>query len=245
MDFLSLTSEYESYIEYIKNSTMTMTCFINFYNSLQNSFSIFSKNMRESLNTLFSNLVQFDNRSTLSKKFFEFYRLFEKYLSKLDLLSQKILTQIVQPTIDIQKDFKFRTDSELGKFLEMINLVINQKKKYEIVKHNYFDYSKTAEIQEKNLINVMEKNNPQEINHQNMVLTKLRVEAAEELQKYKNLLNETNKIYEDNNSKYFSIINSLKDCEEKRLYFLYSNFEKFISILTEQKKSLDIVLLSY
>ena len=153
MDFLSLTSEYESYIEYIKNSTMTMTCFINFYNSLQNSFSIFSKNMRESLNTLFSNLVQFDNRSTLSKKFFEFYRLFEKYLSKLDLLSQKILTQIVQPTIDIQKDFKFRTDSELGKFLEMINLVINQKKKYEIVKHNYFDYSKTAEIQEKNLIN--------------------------------------------------------------------------------------------
>ena len=128
MDFLSLTSEYESYVEYINNSAMTMTCFINFYNSLQNSFNIFSKNIRESLNLLFTNLIQFDNRSTLSKKFFEFYRLFEKYLSKLDSLSQKISTQIVQPTLDIQKHFKSKTDSEMAKLSEIINSTISQKK---------------------------------------------------------------------------------------------------------------------
>ena len=129
MDFLSLSSEYESYVEFINNSSMTMTCFINFYTSLQNSFNIFAKNTRESLNVLFTNLIQFDNRSTLSKKFFEFYRLFEKYLSKLDLLSEKISTQIIQPTLDIQKFFKSKTDSEMVKLSEIINSTINQKKK--------------------------------------------------------------------------------------------------------------------
>ena len=246
MDFLSLSSEYESYVEYINNSSMTMTCFINFYNSIQNSFNIYSKNIRDSLNLLFTNLIQFDNRSTLSKKFFEFYRLFEKYLSKLDSLSQKISTQIVQPTLDIQKHFKSKTDSEMAKLSEIINSTINQKKKCEIIKHNYFDYSKAAETQEKSLIKVMEQdNNQQNINYQNGILTKLRIEAAEECQKYKNILNETNKLYDINNDKYFPIINSLKDCEEKRLYFLYSNFQKFISILSEQKNSLNFVLSNF
>ena len=246
MDFLSLSSEYESYVEFINNSSMTMTCFINFYTSLQNSFNIFAKNTRESLNVLFTNLIQFDNRSTLSKKFFEFYRLFEKYLSKLDLLSEKISTQIIQPTLDIQKFFKSKTDSEMVKLSEIINSTINQKKKYEIIKHNYFDCSKAAEAQEKNLIKVMEQDkNQQNINYQNGILTKLRIEATEECQKYKNILNETNKLYDINNNKYFPIINNLKDCEEKRLYFLYSNFQKFISILSEQKNSLNFVLSNY
>jgi hypothetical protein len=128
MDFLSLSSEYQSYVDYIDNSLIIMKYFITFYQSLQNSFKIFSKNTRESLNTLFSNLIQFDNRSTFSKKFFEFYRLFEKYLTKLDLLSEKILTQIVEPTLDIQKHFKLKTDIEIKNLFEIIISTINQKK---------------------------------------------------------------------------------------------------------------------
>ena len=128
MDFLSLSSEYQSYVDYINNSSIIMKHFIAFYESLQNAFNIFSKNIRESLNILFTNLIQFDNRSTFSKKFFEFYRLFEKYLTKIDSFSEKILTQIVQPTLDIQKHFKIKTDSEIAKLFEIIKSTINQKK---------------------------------------------------------------------------------------------------------------------
>ena len=245
MDFLSLSSEYQSYVDYIDNSLIIMKYFITFYQSLQNSFKIFSKNTRESLNTLFSNLIQFDNRSTFSKKFFEFYRLFEKYLTKLDLLSEKILTQIVEPTLDIQKHFKLKTDIEIKNLFEIIKSTINQKKKLEIIKQNYFDYSKAAEAQEKSLVEVMDDENQQNINYQNNILTKLRMESAEECEKYRNMVNETNKLYNDNNKKYFPIISSLKDCEEQRLYFIYSNFQKFISILTEQKNSLNFVVSNY
>ena len=149
MDFLSLSSEYQSYVDYIDNSLIIMKYFITFYQSLQNSFKIFSKNTRESLNTLFSNLIQFDNRSTFSKKFFEFYRLFEKYLTKLDLLSEKILTQIVEPTLDIQKHFKLKTDIEIKNLFEIIKSTINQKKKLEIIKQNYFEYKKKTEKKKK------------------------------------------------------------------------------------------------
>ncbi len=245
MDFLLLSSEYQSYNEYISNSSSIMKCFMNFYDSLQNSFTLFSKNTRESLNTLFQNLIQFDNHSTFSKKFFEFYRLFEKYLTKLDSLSQKIVTQILQPTLDIQKHFKSNTDSCILKLSEIMNSTINQKKKYEVIKHNYFNSSKSAEAQEKSLIKVMEEGNEQNIKYQNNILNKLRIEAAEECEKYRTILNETNKLYEENNQKYFPIISNLKDCEEKRLYFLYSNFQKFISILTEQKNSLNFVVSNY
>ena len=245
MDFLSLSSEYQSYVDYINNSSIIMKHFIAFYESLQNAFNIFSKNIRESLNILFTNLIQFDNRSTFSKKFFEFYRLFEKYLTKIDSFSEKILTQIVQPTLDIQKHFKIKTDSEIAKLFEIIKSTINQKKKLEVIKQNYFDYSKAAEAQEKSLVEVMEEENQQNINYQNKILTKLRMESAEECEKYRNIVNETNKLYDDNNKKYFPIISSLKDCEEQRLYFLYSNFQKFISILTEQKNSLNFVVSNY
>ena len=86
----------------------------------------------------------------------------------------------------------------------------------------------------------MKEENQQNINYQNNILNKLRIE--EEYQRYKTVLNKTNQLYEENNKKYFPIISTLKDCEEQRLYFLYSNFQKFISILTKQNNSLKFVV---
>ena len=77
------------------------------------------------------------------KNFFEFYRLFEKYLTKLDFLSQKILTQILQHSLDIQKHFKSKIDSCILKLSEIMTSIINQKKN-EVIKHNYFNLSKVV-----------------------------------------------------------------------------------------------------
>ena len=80
------------------------------------------------------------------------------------------------------------------------------------------------------------------INSQNEILTQLRVNSENQCQIYKNELKVTNELYEENNKKYFPLINTIKDNEEKRINFLSFYLEKFIGILTEEKTSFDNML---
>ena len=77
------------------------------------------------------------------------------------------------------------------------------------------------------------------IHIQNEILTKLRVASQLENQKYKDEHKITNDLYKENNKKYYPLINSLKDNEEKRINYLSFHLEKFISILKDENTSLE------
>ena len=244
MDFLSLSSEYDSYNNYFSNTSNTMSCLKNFFESIQQGIDSFTSSVTNNLNELINSFLSFDHRSTHIKKFYEFSRLFELHLIKLSLISKKITVELVNPTINFDKFLSDENSDHLVLLQNIINSTINQKKKYEKIKQKYFESCQNAEKQEKKLLEVMSKKNSSQstINAQNEVLTKLRVNSQNEYQLYKNEHKRTNDMYEENNKKYFPLINSIKDNEEKRINFLSFHLEKFIAILKEEKISIDTML---
>ena len=246
LDYLSIKSEYNSYKEYIDNANNSMKCISTFFINSHKNLNDFAKNMKESLDLLFRNLLKYDNRSTHIKKFFEFCRLFERHLLKLISISKRIHSELVLPTNDF---FKYIINSNNTKLLELKKIftdIENQKKKYEAIKSSYFSSCKKAERQEKILVNEMNKKNSTEnsIYGQNEILTKLRMDSQNECQKYKEEHKITSQVFETNNKKYFTIINTFKDNEEKRINYISFHLEKFISLLVEEKKSLNSTLIS-
>ena len=72
MDFLSLSSEYESYKDYLSNANNTMLCLSNFFNNINQGLNGYIKSATNSLNELINSLLRYDHRSTHIKKFLEF-----------------------------------------------------------------------------------------------------------------------------------------------------------------------------
>ena len=156
---------------------------------------------------------------------------------KLSLISKKLEAELISPTINFDKFLSDENSYHLMLLQNLINSTVNQKKKYEKIKHKYFDSCQAAEKQEKNLLEVMGKKGSSQnsISSQNEILTKLRVNSENQCQIYKNELKLTNELYEENNKKYFPLINTIKDNEEKIINFLSFHLEKFIAILNEEK----------
>ena len=244
MDFLSLTSEYESYQEYFTKTKNTMKNVSNFFINFHKSLNEYATSIENSLNELISNFLTYDKNITHIKKFFSFFQLFEKHLLKLTSISKKVLIEIISPTEEFTSFLFSENRRNLEKLKKIINNTNIQKDKYDRIKESYFESCKLAEKQEKKLLEEMNKNsnNDEGIKNHNNLLTKLRVLSQEEYQKYKDIHQKTNNLYNENNKKYFTIINNLKDNEEKRINYLSFHIEKFISILTEEKNSLSIVI---
>ena len=246
LDYLSIKSEYESYKEYIENTNNTMKCISTFFINFHKNLSDFSQNTKDSINELFHNLLKNDNRSTHIKKFFEFCRVFERHLLKLLTISKKIQSELILPTNDFVKYIMNSNNTQLIELRKIFNDIMNQKKKYESIKNTYFSSCKKAEKQESILVNEMNKKNSTEdsIHQQNEILTTLRIESQNECQKYKDEHKITSDLFETNNKKYFNIINTLKDNEEKRINYISFHLEKFISFIEEEKNSLNLTLTS-
>ena len=244
MDYLSLTSEYESYKNHFSKASKTMSCLKNFFTNIQESLDIFTKSVTNSLSDLINSFLEFDHRSTHVEKFFEFSRLFEFYLVKLSLISKKLKSELILPTISFDKFLSDENTYNLIMLQNLINSTVNQKKKYEKIKNKYFESCQMAERQEKKLLEVMGKKNSTQgnITSQNEILTKLRVNSENDCQTYKNELKITNEIYEENNKKYFPLINSIRDNEEKRINFLSFYLEKLIAIINEEKISIETLV---
>ena len=98
MDFLSLTSEYESYQEYITKTKTTMKNVSNFFINFHKSLNEYATSVENSLNELLTNFLSYDKSITHIKKFFAFFQLFEKHLLNLMSISKKLLTEIISPT---------------------------------------------------------------------------------------------------------------------------------------------------
>ena len=246
MDFLSIKSEYESYKEYIENVNNTMKCISTFFINFQKNLNDFAQNTKNTLNQLFHNLLKYDNRSTHIKKFYEFCRVFGSHLQKLLGISKKIHSELILPTNDFAKYIMNNNNTQLLELKKIFTDIFNQKKKYDSVKAAYFSSCKKGENQEKILLNEMNKENSNDeaVINQNSILASLKVQSQMECQKYKDEYKITNNLFELNNKKYFNIVNSLKDNEEKRINYISFHLEKFISFLDEEKKSLISTLVS-
>ena len=246
MDFLSMKSEYESYKEYIENTENTMKCISTFFINSQKNMNDFAQNTKNNINELFHSLLKCDNRSTHIKKFFEFCRVFEKHIIKLLNISKKIQSELILPTNDFTKYIMNSNNTQLIELKKIFDDISNQKRKYDLTKNLYFDSCKKAEKQEKILINEMddEFSTNNSINEQNRILASLKVESELESQKYRNEYKITNELFSKMNIKYFNIINILKDNEEKRINYISFHLEKFISLVEEEKISLNSALLS-
>ena len=240
MDFLSLNKEYDSYKQYLTNSNNTMNYLFNFFTTIQKSFKDFSQNIKLSFKELFTNIMSYHMNYSSSKKIIDFYRTYENYLNKLEILSNKIFKELIEPTKNISIYLNDKNLNELNKLKEIVKTTINQKKKYEISKHNYFDSCKNSENQEKIYLNsVQSKLNDDTINLENQKLSQLKIISEEECLKYKKEYKITNDLFLENNKKYFLIINNLKDNEEQRINFINFHFEKFFNILTEENEQIN------
>ena len=175
MDFLSLNKEYDLYKQYLTNSNNTMKNLFNFFTTIQKSFKDFSQNIKLSFKELFTNIMSYHMNYSSSKKIIDFYRTYENYLNKLEILSNKIFKELIEPTKNISIYLNDKNLNELNKLKEIVKTTINQKKKYEISKHNYFDSCKNSENQEKIYLNSVEsKLNDDTINLENQKLSQLK-----------------------------------------------------------------------
>ena len=247
MDFLSLTSEYESYQEYYTKTKNTMFTISNFFINYHKSLNEYATSVENSLNELISDFISYDKNITHIKNLFNFFQFFEKHLLNLTSISKKVLTEIISPNAEFTSFLFGENRKNLEKLKKLIDNTNYQKNKYDKQKEVYFESCKMVEKQEKKLLEEMNKhsnNNDVNIKNKNDILTKLRVQSQEEYEKYKEEHSKTNKLYKENNIKYFKLINYLKNNEEKRINFLSFHCEKFITILTEEKNSLNEVITS-
>ena len=243
MDFLSLSTEYDSYKEYIESADTSMSLFFDFFSNYQKSLNEYATSIQKNLNITVTNLIKFDNKSTHMKKFFTVMRLFEAHLLKLISISKKIYNEIVLPTGDFSKYLINDNNIKLNELRKIINETSFAKKKYENIKKEYLTSCRTAAEQEKVLLREMDNNksnkNNENITSENNILTQLRINSQLMCEKYKEEFKGINETYELNNKKYFPIINNLRDNEEKRINFVFFNLEKFISYLKKKKNSLN------
>ena len=165
---------------------------------------------------------------------------------KLTNIAKKIQSELILPTNDFTKYIMNSNNTQLIELKKIFDDISNQKRKYDLTKNNYFNICKRAERQEKVLLNEMNKKNSTNIsiNEQNEILAKLKMESGLEYQKYKDEHKITSDLFSKMNVKYFNIINILRDNEEKRINYISFHLEKYISLIEEQKNSLNAGLIS-
>ena len=246
MDFLSIKSEYESYKVHIENTENTMKSISSFFINSQKNLNDFAENTKDNINKLFHNLLECDNRSTHIKKFFEFCRIFERHIMKLIAISKKIQSELILPTNDFSKYIINSNNTQLIELKKIFDDISNKKKQYDLTKHFYYNSCKRAEKQEKILIKEMNNKNSTDnsIKEQSEILGNLKVESELECQKYRNEYKTMNELFSKMNVKYLNIINILKDNEEKRINYISFHLEKYISLIEEERNSLDSCLIS-
>ena len=199
MDFLSLSTEYDSYKEYIESADTSMSLFFDFFSNYQKSLNEYATSIQKNLNITVTNLIKFDNKSTHMKKFFTVMRLFEAHLLKLISISKKIYNEIVLPTGDFSKYLINDNNIKLNELRKIINETSFAKKKYENIKKEYLTSCRTAAEQEKVLLREMDNNksnkNNENITSENNILTQLRINSQLMCEKYKEEFKGINETY--------------------------------------------------
>lgn len=91
-----------------------------FFKTLHKYTDLLCVNSKKSMETIFNDMVKYDSRSTLSKNFFEFYRYFENYISKLKLILNKLDKDIIDPLNLFNKHINGKYNESLSEFKSVI-----------------------------------------------------------------------------------------------------------------------------
>ncbi len=95
-----------------------------FFKTLHKYTDLLCVNSKRSMENIFNDMVKYDSRSTLSKNFFEFYRNFENYISKLNNILMKLDKDIIDPINLFNKHITGKYNECLGDFKNVIVILI-------------------------------------------------------------------------------------------------------------------------
>ena len=246
MDYFNFTAEWEGYSSYyskIIQIMLNISSFITEYNKMKEQLI---KNMKISLNNL---LVE------IKKPINSLYKLkyispFEKNLDKIILILKEILSketkenellqsEIIYPLNGFIKHLNNQNNLVFNEFKISIDEIYKQKKKCDSSKNNYINCGNQITLLSEKINNSLNDENKNEIKEWNNNLNVLKNKFQKYYIDYKDVINITNKLFNEKNKEYFLSIEKIKEIERSKESFMNIFFEKIDNYLKNKLKIID------
>ena len=246
MDYFNFTAEWEGYSSYyskIIQIMLNISSFITEYNKMKEQLI---KNMKISLNNL---LVE------IKKPMGSLYKLkyispFEKNLDKIILILKEILSketkenellqsEIIYPLNGFIKHLNNQNNLVFNEFKISIDEIYKQKKKCDLSKNNYINCGNQITLLSEKINNSLNDENKNEIKEWNNNLNVLKNKFQKYYIDYKDVINITNKLFNEKNKEYFLSIEKIKEIEKSKESFMNIFFEKIDNYLKNKLKIID------
>ncbi|MCQ2818668.1 MAG: hypothetical protein MJ252_15485 [archaeon] len=231
MDVYNFNKEYESLFYGIKKGVNTMNKFTAFIKTINSYSSKYVLNTRMALENLTLDYFKEQSQNSFSSFFVDFFRSFNRHLTLMENLNNKMVTELISPLEEFCGRIHTQNFSALNEIKNIFNEVSNQKRKCDGVKNNYIAASKAVEEDTNS--------NGGTTDIQNSI--KLRTVQEETFQRYKMELQQTNKLNQIDNMKYFPLFEKLKTLEESRTTILSIYLEKLSQYLPIQVNSMSLL----
>ena len=246
MDYFNFTAEWEGYSSYyskIIQIMLNISTFITDYNKMKEQLI---KNMKISLNNL---LVEI-NKPINSLYKLKYISPFEKNLDKIILILKEILSketkenellqsEIIYPLNGFIKHLNNQNNLVFNEFKISIDEIYKQKKKCDLSKNNYINCGNQITLLSEKINNSLNDENKNEIKEWNNNLNILKNKFQKYYIDYKDVINITNKLFNEKNKEYFLSIEKIKEIEKSKESFMNIFFEKIDNHLKNKLKIID------
>ena len=246
MDHFNFTAEWEGYSSYyskIIQIMLNISTFITDYNKMKEQLI---KNMKISLNNL---LVEI-NKPINSLYKLKYISPFEKNLDKIILILKEILSketkenellqsEIIYPLNGFIKHLNNQNNLVFNEFKISIDEIYKQKKKCDLSKNNYINCGNQITLLSEKINNSLNDENKNEIKEWNNNLNILKNKFQKYYIDYKDVINITNKLFNEKNKEYFLSIEKIKEIEKSKESFMNIFFEKIDNYLKNKLKIID------
>jgi len=246
MDYFNFTAEWEGYSSYyskIIQIMLNISTFITDYNKMKEQLI---KNMKISLNNL---LVEI-NKPINSLYKLKYISPFEKNLDKIILILKEILSketkenellqsEIIYPLNGFIKHLNNQNNLVFNEFKISIDEIYKQKKKCDLSKNNYINCGNQITLLSEKINNSLNDENKNEIKEWNNNLNILKNKFQKYYIDYKDVINITNKLFNEKNKEYFLSIEKIKEIEKSKESFMNIFFEKIDNYLKNKLKIID------
>ena len=246
MDYFNFTAELEGYSAYFSKTIqvlLNINSFVSDYNKMKEQFI---KNMKISLNNLISEI---------KKPINSLYKLkydspFEKNLAKIITFLKEILTketkdnellqnEIASPLISFIKHINSQNSLFCNEFKNSVDEIYKRKKKCDLSKNNYINCGNQITLLSEKINNSLNDENKNEIKEWNNNLNVLKNKFQKYYIDYKDVINITNKLFNEKNKEYFLSIEKIKEIERSKESFMNIFFEKIDNYLKNKLKIID------
>ena len=219
MNFANLEKEIATYKDLSKKVEQTLSKLSLFFKTFSSEGIIFLEKSKKSLDDFYQELYKENHTTTYNISFTNFYQDFKSFLGKtkdLLIIIDKNISNKISEYIGEHQAVNEETNTKLYSMLVKLN---ENKSKLEKFKHNYFDACKIAMDQEKKMKG---KNKFKEI------MSKYETISENQKQIYKEELAKFNKVLDENEEQYQSVINNYLNEYKNKLKFLVEMMNKFV-----------------